>query len=244
MGRSHPFVTPEGVAVGLEPAGLGSRAVALAIDLVIEGAVIGLALVGNALLDGGTAGIVIALLTAVAVVFGYPIAFEVAQRGQTPGKRLAGVRVQSIAGAPPTLSQSVVRSAMSLVDLWVTLGSVAVISHLVTARGQRLGDLAAGTVVVGEPRAREVAAHEFVTPPHLLELAERLDPSGLRPADYRAVRQFLLRAPTLPDETRADLAARLADGVARRLAQPVPPEVDPHDYLSAVAAVVQARARR
>lgn len=239
--RGGRQVTPEGVLLDVEPAGLGSRGVAFAVDVIIQGVVLVVVLVAGALLGWGTAGVVAALLTTLVLLFGYPLAFEAGRRGQTPGKRVARLRVQSVDGAPPTVAQAAVRSALGLVDLWLSFGSVAVISYLVTARGQRLGDLAAGTVVVAEPRGGQVVAARFEAPPELRWLTDRVDVSGLAPDDYRAVRQLLLRVDDLPSDAADRLARRVADGVAARTGEPVPDGSSPVGYLRAVAEAVQRR---
>ena len=97
-------------------------------------------------------GIAIAVLLIFVLLWGYFIFFELTWNGQTPGKRAAGVRVLTSRGEPVTLVHTLVRNVLRIVDALPSFYMVGVISILVTRRSQRLGDLAAGTVVVRERR--------------------------------------------------------------------------------------------
>jgi uncharacterized RDD family membrane protein YckC len=243
------LVTPEAVVLSFETAGLGSRVLATLIDLLIQGSVlflggIALALLG-AVADGGSADVVatvLLLLLVTAVLLGYPIAFESLWRGRTPGKAALGLRVVTTEGAPERFRHAAVRGFLALVDLWATTGAAAVLSVLLTRDNQRLGDLAAGTLVIrersgaGRPR---VAA--FPPPPGLEAYTTTLDVAGLTPDEYGAVRSFLLRAPSLPPPVRAGLAAELAGTVAARMRHTPPPWLPPEAFLACVAAATQAR---
>ena len=246
MPEAPRLVTPEGVALELQTAGLGSRAVALLIDLAIQATVALAAVVALAGLSGageaGTAGVVVTLLILTAVVLGYPIAFETLWRGRTPGKAALGLRVVTTDGAPIRFRHAAVRGFLVLVDLYLTSGAGAVLSVLLSRDDQRLGDLAAGTLVLrqrsGAPAPRPAS---FSVPPGYESYAATLDTAGLSGDDQRAVRTFLVRAPDLPAGTRYDLASRLATTVAAHLAHRPPPGLHPEAFLACVAAVHQAR---
>src|SRR3954447_14256365 len=145
------LVTPEAVVLEFETAGIGSRSLAFCIDLAIQaalltGAVVALAAVGDSV--SGTASMVVALLLFTGVLLGYPIVFETLWRGRTPGKAVFGLRVVTREGAPVRLRHASVRGFLGLVDFWLTTGAAAVLCVLFTRDNQRLGDLAAGTLVL------------------------------------------------------------------------------------------------
>lgn len=245
--RSSRLVTPEAVVLQFETAGLGSRLLAALIDVTIQGVVLTVALIAFAGLastgQSATFGIVVVLLIATAVLLGYPIAFESLWRGRTPGKAAFGLRVVTTDGAPIRFRHAAVRGFLILVDLYLTSGAGAVLAILLTRDNQRLGDLAAGTLVL---RQRTGAAPPlpmtFTVPAGYEAYAATLDPAGLGGDDHVAVRSFLVRAPTLAQETRASLVTQLATGVAARMGHTPPPGTNPEAFLACVAALHQSRA--
>jgi hypothetical protein len=145
-------------------------------------------------------------------------------------------------GAPERFRHAAVRGFLGLIDLWATTGAVAVLSVLLTRDNQRLGDLAAGTLVIRERSgAGRPRAAAFPTPYGLEAYTATLDVAGLSPDEYGAVRALLLRAPTLPPPVRAGLAAELASTVAARMRHTPPPWLPPEAFLACVAAATQAR---
>ena len=80
----------------------------------------------------------------------YSLIFEVAMNGQTPGKYLNKIRVVKIDGSKPTLGNYLTRWLLRIIDLWFFTGSVAVFTILFNGKGQRLGDIAAGTTIISE----------------------------------------------------------------------------------------------
>lgn len=242
------IVTPEAVRLEFEAAGIGSRALALAIDLVVQVTVMVAALLSLELVGGGGAGlpewvaITTSLLIVFAVFWGYPVTLETLWRGRTLGKAAMGLRVVTKEGAPVRFRHAAIRAALALVDFWVTFGGVAVVSALVTREHQRLGDLVAGTLVLRERTgAAAPTAVTFTVPPGAEAYAATIDASGLTVDDYAAVRGFLLRAGDLPVHVRADLAGRLASPVAQRLRHRPPQWVTAELFLVCVAARFQER---
>lgn len=244
-----PFVTPEAVVLEFETAGLGSRTFAILIDLVVQtvlgvGAYFALFVIGA---EGGgdlsTAGVVVLLVMVVLILLGYPIAWETLWRGRTPGKAALGLRVVTTEGAPVQFRHAVVRGFLTLFDFYATSGAGAVLAVLFTSDNQRLGDLAAGTVVLRERSgARAPSAVAFHPPPGLESYVASLDTTGLTVDDYGAVRSFLVRAPGLPPDVRRDLAEQVADTVVARLSHRPPPSMPAEVYLHCVAAASQQRA--
>ncbi len=243
------LVTPEAVALEFPTATVGSRTVAYVIDALVVTVVVLLVNLG-AFAAFGTTGsatpdwvfLSVVVVLNLLVAFGYPIAAETLWRGRTLGKAAMGLRVVTVEGAPVGFRHAAIRAALQLVDFTLTFGAGAVITALVTRRSQRLGDLAAGTLVVRERSgARPFEVASFTVPPAAAAYAATLDPSGLRPDDYAAVRTFLLRADTLPPGPRADIAGRLAGALGPRVGDHRPPDVDDELFLRCLAARYQQR---
>jgi len=240
-----PVVTPEAVPLDLEPAGIGSRFLALVLDWAIQGVLAaGLSLALLAAVPGEGAGLARALVVLLlfVVVFGYPVAGETLWRGRTVGKLALGLRVVTVEGAPVRFRHAAIRAALGLVDFVLTAGAAAVLSVLFTARNQRLGDLVAGTIVLRERTALPApAVATFAVPAGLEAYAATLDVADLSAEEYAAVRAFLLRAGSLRPEVRHDLAVKLATPLVSRLRTQPPPGTQPEAFLACVAAAHQQR---
>ena len=235
----HPVgVTGEAVVLELRLAKLASRSLALAIDLTVQ---LTLFLVGTLVAAGALGFVDDTLSTALALVFyvlvvvGYPVAMETATRGQTLGKMALGLRVVREDGGPITFRHAFVRGLLSVVEIWITVGSVALVTSLASAKGKRLGDFLAGTVVVRERipvRGAPVAA----MPPPLAAWAAGLDLSQVPDDLALAARQFLARVGELAPAVREEMGARIADSIAAVTAPPPPPGTPAWAFLSAVLA--------
>jgi len=177
--------TSESVAFAYELAGPASRGAALAVDtavlgvLIVAEAGVGYALGALAMRAFGeravpwTVGAV--LVVAFATYWGYYIWGEVVRNGRTPGKRLLGIRVVRDDGGRLGVLDSVIRNLIRLIDLMPGYYAVGLVAMLVSGRAKRLGDMAAGTVVVrdvgdvslyfdGETRSKhEKLVREFLT---------------------------------------------------------------------------------
>lgn len=220
-------------------AGIGSRFAAAIIDTAIQTAIV-LAL-GIAIALTGVSGVAaaIATLAVFATFFAYDIAFETRASGRTPGKRWTGLRVVKVDGRPVDFRSSAVRNLLRIVDALPGIYLVAIITVFVSKRNQRLGDLAAGTLVVREKRG-EVATTPFRAATALSAEVETWDASAVTAADVAAVRQFLERRSGLEPDVRA----RLATSLARRLYPAVvgpPEEVAPEWFLEQLIAIKTAR---
>jgi uncharacterized RDD family membrane protein YckC len=237
------FETPERVALHLELAGLGARAFAYLVDVLVIFLLWVLALVVYSI-SGDLLRRVQALswagqLLAVAAVllsgWGWDVVWEVAAGGRTPGKRALGIRVVRADGGPVGLVESLARNVLRAVE--VPLGyAPGVLAIALGARRQRLGDLVAGTLVVRERRvdlSRYALAETVAADPRFAALRGRA--VALLAADeFERLVDFLARRPALVPEARARVAARLAAALARR-AGAAPPE-QPEPFLEALAA--------
>jgi uncharacterized RDD family membrane protein YckC len=239
--RSNHPVTPEAVAISLDVAGLGTRGIAGVIDLLIQGVVASavVATIVNTLRTESTAGALLLSVTLFFVLWGYYPLFEGLWNGRTPGKRLQRLRVVRTDGQPVTWAPVLVRNLIRIID-WLPGYYVAgAVLILLTKRSQRLGDLAAGTIVV---RERPFAApRPLDLGPGAYSAGGTLDTSALSEGDYDLIRSFLERRAKLRPSARAALAAQVAEAVRRRV--PVPPGVPFGDeaYVEAVASSYRQR---
>src|SRR4051794_36426992 len=206
--ESRTIATPEGVQLELPLAGLGTRFLAIGIDLIIA-AVAGLILI---LFGGAVAGDVGATIAGAVFILGlyigYQVIFEVAGGGRTLGKRAAGIRVVMDGGGPVGLRASLIRNVFRLLEGLTLSYLPAIVCVLASRNNQRIGDHAAGTLVV-----RDVKAAKPVPPPQFLApaMTASWDVAGVDERDATAVRIFLDRRYTLQPGPRAALAAELAN---------------------------------
>ncbi len=236
-------VTPEAVPLELVPAGLGSRLLALGLDWLAQGLLaMSVLLAFSPFADSIPQGLGVALLLVFVtfVVLGYPAIFETMWRGRTPGKAAMGLRVVTNEGGPVRFRHAVTRAVLGLVDFAITSGGAAVISVLATRDNRRLGDLVAGTLVLRERSGLKPPVPVTFQPPEgLADYAAALDVSRLGADAYGLIRNFLLRAATMPPAARYHLSLQVAGPVAARVA-PVPPAgIDAESFLVTVAAAFQ-----
>ena len=232
--RSIDVRTPESIAFSYELAGLGSRFLALVIDQVLQvlillALVFGVGLIARRIAFAGlpppsaaaekiAGAIVIAAMVFVVfmIFFGYFIVFETLWNGQTPGKKALGIRVVRDGGYPVDFGASLVRNLIRVGEVALGYYAVSAISAMISPENKRLGDLAAGTIVVRDARlsAASLLRRQAETPSY----APTLYLSG----DERAlIKRFLERRDALDADRRRELAAKLAKRVRER----VPPEL-------------------
>ena len=144
-------MTPEAVTLSVDVGGLGSRTIALFIDVLIQLAVVLGILSAVGAGDMSSVEIVVISLVLFAIIWGYYPVFEFFLHGRTPGKATQRLRVVRTDGQPAGGAAILVRNLIRILDVFL-FPFLAVISMIVTARAQRLGDLAAGTMVVREAR--------------------------------------------------------------------------------------------
>src|SRR5947209_8323647 len=216
--------TPEQIDVDLELAGLGSRFVAQFVDWCVK-IVATLALGFIALMIAALMGasvqfealpkIVIALLLAAVYFlwFAYDVFFEVTRNGQTPGKKYCGIRVIREDGAPLDFTAGCVRNLLALADLLPAFYFLGAALILLNGRRQRLGDLAAGTIVIRErafaaPVEVDTAVQRFARPEFAFTATQL---ANCAKGDRHLLRSFLQRLPELDRASRGQLARKLAD---------------------------------
>jgi uncharacterized RDD family membrane protein YckC len=250
--------TPEQVAFQYETAGIGSRFMASLIDHFILGSALFLVICAAQLLsvplviggaiageEEGMAGAYVILAVLLLIFFlifwGYFILFEMVWRGSTPGKRSQKLRVLRRDGQPIGAGEAVTRNLVRLVDFLPGFYGIGLIAMFIDPQARRLGDFAAGTIVVREreqTRLHDVRVPEPAQPIYAQSaypaesfhnpqsaIYTRYDPlpgislHNVTPEDYRLIREMLERVSRgeLQSERGQELAYRLAYGVASRM---------------------------
>ena len=199
----HAVQTPEGVDLSLPVAGPVPRALAYGLDFLIQGSF--LSAVQSVLFAAGSSGFAVGLnLIAVFLIYWfYPVCFEVLWHGQTPGKRIVGLRVVQENGTPVGWPASTLRNFLLVADFLPLLYLAGVTAMCLDPSFRRLGDLAAGTLVVHVDRpARTIREPE-------LALGERPHPPPLQLTleEQGAVIAFAERSPLLSVARADELAA-------------------------------------
>ncbi len=239
------IITPEAVVLEFETAGVASRLLARVIDAVVLWIVLFVvALVASSAVVGSeTTGIILVVFLLFFLILGYWMLLETLWQGRTIGKAAMGLRVVTTEGAPVTFRHSAIRAIVGLVDFFLPpLGPVAVVSVLISPSDQRLGDLAAGTIVLRERSAGGPATALALTePPGREPLMAALQLARLTDAQYSVIRRFLLRAHSLTPQSRARLAVEIADSVAATTGVPVPAGLGHEWYLHAAGLAHQRR---
>jgi uncharacterized RDD family membrane protein YckC len=225
--RTLEVRTPESIAFSYDLAGLGSRFLALIVDQAIQILVL-VAIFGSIFLalsresalhappvaDKFAVSLAVALIVVIVfvVLFGYFIVFEALWNGQTPGKKLLGLRVVRDGGYPIDTGASLIRNLIRVGEQLIGYYILAAISALLSPENKRLGDFAAGTIVVRDarlsvPRAPEERGYEpAYAATRYLDGEERA-----------LIKQFLERRYALGSDRRKELAAQLAARVRARV---------------------------
>lgn len=230
-------VTGDAVVLDVQIAQLPVRAISAIIDIIVVFVIYFLGVMmwaaSLAQFDEALTVAFLIIFTVMAMV-GYPVAIETATRGRSVGKMAMGLRVVAEDGGPERFRQALFRALAAVVEIWMLLGSPAVICSALSPKAKRVGDIFAGTVVVSErgPRMSPPPA----MPPALAWWAASLQLSGLTSGLAEVARQFLSRAHQLEPALRDQMAYRIAADVVSRIAPPPPPGAPPQLILAAVLA--------
>jgi uncharacterized RDD family membrane protein YckC len=192
--------TPEGILLELRPAGLTVRLYAFMLDWLIRLVIIYTASFLLAFLQA--LGLAMLLVLVFLLEWFYPVAFELARSGATPGKQVFGIKVVMDNGLPVTPAASLTRNLLRVADFLPFAYGFAILGLLIRSDCKRLGDVAAATLVVHEPYAARRIAASGVPP---------LVPArSIAPVDQAAVIALAARAPTLTSQRLDELAALAA----------------------------------
>ena len=240
--------TPEQIMMELAPAGIGSRFLALALDTLIQGALyVAIILLGiwiepkvpmNWLPD--TWAVALALFFLFCIYWGYFAAFEIFWHGQTPGKRVLGIRVVKDSGRPITAIEGIGRNLMRAIDGQLSY-VVGVVSIAVSKQNKRLGDYVAGTIVIHDKRTADVKPDWSFDRP--VESSFRSELSNISEQELIMIETFLHRRLDLDPMVRFNTAAQLSDLVQRKCGFAKPADQSDEDFLQNVARQVRDHAR-
>jgi uncharacterized RDD family membrane protein YckC len=206
---------PGGIHLEAQVVGPVARCYAFLIDLVIRGIVLAVLSMASVFLGFSGIGGGFFLIFMFVIEWWYPVLFEVLAQGQTPGKKMLGITVVNDDLSPVTLGSSMVRNLLRTVDFLPFFYLGGLVAMLCNRRFQRLGDMAAGTLVISTPVSPKAAVTNDVVP-----LAP---PIALKRDEQSAIIHFLQRSPQLSQPRQQELAAILegltheegADGVDR-----------------------------
>jgi len=220
-------ITPEQVALTYTLAGIGTRFGAMAIDTFAQTIASGIIIYALILLlpavnwdqlsfVGQVAPfwvLAVSILAVFAIVWGYFIFWETVWSGRTPGKRMTGIRVMRDGGYPIDFRAAFVRNIARYVDFLPAAYGVGALAVFLSKDSKRLGDFAAGTIVVVDsrplPRRPDVeqppAAYRLLGDPSLLNLR------ALSREQFAVVERYLARSAELPVKVRLDLARKIAE---------------------------------
>ena len=241
--------TPEQVHLEFVLAGIGSRFMAVFLDVLIE-AVLYLILFFLTLLwaSGGIFNAsrsiwwnAFVTLVIFCINWGYYAIFEALWKGQTPGKRWAGIRVIKETGRPINAFEAISRNLVRVIDFFPGFYGVGVLTMLLNAKNRRLGDYVAGTLVVHETSDRESSL--FFNTPARTEFTLH-QAAGLTVQEAELIEAFLARRLEIPPEVRRFNGQRIADMISSRLN--IPPEARPPDnenFLELMVREFRTRAR-
>jgi uncharacterized RDD family membrane protein YckC len=213
--------TPEHIALEFTLASAGSRFLALAVDTLIQAGVfvavsllaLGIATVAAiAVRDFAPWVLAILVFSGFILYYAYFAFFEAIWSGQTPGKRIVGLRVIATSGRPLGVFEAILRNLLRIVDQMPVIYAVGIFSVFLTERNQRLGDLAAGTVVVHD---RQIDREALGRAPSSTTV--RLGAARLTPEEVQTIETFLRRRDDLPYEMRDKSGGQLAKHVRARL---------------------------
>jgi uncharacterized membrane protein SpoIIM required for sporulation/uncharacterized RDD family membrane protein YckC len=211
--------TPENVAFTFTPAGIGARALAYLLDIVVRGTpflviVIVLSLTDTLLdiIHLGHVAIAFVTLGFFGIQWLYYLLFEYFWQGRTPGKRALGIRVVMDGGYPLTFVAAAVRNLMRFADFLPVLYAVGIVSTFVSRRSKRLGDFAAGTLVVREEPfdIRYLSVIEEASAPASETASAR---APLSPQEIDLITKFIQRQKSFDDVTRYALAEKIVAGI-------------------------------
>jgi uncharacterized RDD family membrane protein YckC len=243
--------TPEQIALELPLAGIGSRFLGLAIDTLLQ---IVLYFVGGLLFAWmGTTGMArmvgwlsfswlgaVAMLFIFCVYWGYFAIFEIFWNGQTPGKRLAKIRVIQASGRPINAYEAIARNLMRAIDILPTMYGAGIVCMMFNSQNRRIGDFVAGTVVIHDQRTEEVRPDwntAAEVPPASPQLAL------LTSDDLVLIETYLQRRFQLDRSVRDSAALQIGIRITNKTGLQRAPAQSTDDFLEAVARQIRDSAR-
>ena len=247
--------TPENVTFNYEISGIGSRFLAALIDtaliIILQVVVVGsMLVVANVSMDNAidTIGgwlLAVAGLISFAFFWGYYIFFEILWNGQTPGKRQIGLRVIRVDGTPVSASEVVIRNLVRIIDFLPTAYGIGVITMFINPSSRRVGDLAAGTVVVHDRAVGNLGdlspiRHATLTVPGgQAYLPEKFPVERISEHELHIIEEFLTRRGGLAN--RGTLSLHILNSIMTRLNLPL--ESIPRDRAESILSEIYTARR-
>lgn len=237
------LVTGEAVALDLPAASVGARVVSGLIDVTATVAsafaVVFLLAAVAADADGALVGVA-SVASVVTICLIIPVTLETLTRGKSLGKLAMGLRTVRDDAGPISFQHAFVRALVGFVEIYAFSGVPAFFSALLSRKGKRLGDHAAGTYVIRD-RFRLQIPPPVPMPAHLRAWAASADIATLPTPLALGIRQLLGRGAQISPQARAELAQRLAQQVQPYVAPPPPAGTTAEDFLAAVLAARRDR---
>ena len=236
--------TPEQTSLEFPLAGIGSRFLAIAADTLLQIAAFWVlimilaifAVSFGSLFSGRTAlwTVAILLFIAFSIQFGYFAFFEALWNGQTPGKRWTHLRVIKDSGRPISAYDAILRNLIRIVDYLPTLYATGVITMLISSENKRVGDYAAGTVVIHEKPLQGVSSiwQSPATPAQPIAAGPL---PQLTVEELQLVEAFLNRRSSLETDVRRAMARQIADRLGTQWSVPLEARPDAEKFLEAAA---------
>jgi uncharacterized RDD family membrane protein YckC len=242
LGDELRIDTPEQVALELPIAGVGSRFLAIVVDTLLQGVLYLLVILlfgafGPAMIAGASrfwANVLIAIgvFGLFCIYWGYFALFEIAWSGQTPGKRVAKIRVIRESGRTIDVTAAILRNLLRAVDFLPAMYGVGVVTMLLNRHSRRLGDLLAGTVVVHE-REAEALEPSWTSSPRARSASPQA--AAITDDELVLIETYLERRFNFPDSVRQRAALQIADRITERTGLRPQPGHTVDDFLEVVA---------
>ena len=223
--------TPEQINLNFKKAGIGSRFYAALLDTLLLGLLLFIGIYVNFTFISELGDIVGNWLAAIggvlifAMYWGYYMVFEITTNGQSPGKIALGLRVIKEGGYPINFSDAAIRNLVRIVDFLPLFYGTGLLVMLINGNWQRLGDLAAGTIIVKTSRKDLKKTGESLTPDisHVKQSTEeRLYSDWIQPMlvteyELQMIREYIHRRPKLSPIRRLELARTIGGPIAEKM---------------------------
>lgn len=231
MNEQLSIETPEQIDISFQKAGIGSRFYAALLDTLLLALIlsIGYYVNRNFISElGDTLGNWLGALGSIlvfALFWGYYMVFEVTTNGQSPGKRALGLRVIKDGGYPIGFADSAIRNLVRVVDFLPFFYGAGLLAMLLNSNWKRLGDLAAGTLVVKTARTdlkltgvnSKARASALNISPQVFDYAAWIRPELVTEHELSTIREYLARRGTLPKFRRSALARTIANPLIEKM---------------------------
>lgn len=245
--------TPEQISLEFPLAGIGSRFMALTVDTVLQVllyiagifALIGTAKYARSLpawlgrLPGSWAPALLVIFL-FCVYWGYFAFFEIIWKGQTPGKRLAGIRVIKDSGRPLNVYEAIGRNLLRGVDWLPGMYVTGIVSMMISRLNQRLGDHLVGSIVVHDKRAEEIRPDWSSS---VAKTSSNPQLSKITPEELVLIETYLQRRFSLEFGVRDATAQQIATRIAAKTGIERAPNQSLDDFLESIAKQVRDSAR-